>query len=407
MYEQVAVERAVYGAGQNLLICGSVQRLPREVREWKERVQFVYLDPPFMTGEKFTRKRPYGEAGWRKGSPSLTVKGYEDRFADEKAYLRFLRRMIAVSRELLKEEGVFCLHLDWRMSAQGRILCDRIFGKDRFLNEIIWAYESGGRSKRCFSRKHDTVLMFAKGEKYHFDLTRVPLARSAYRRNHMARSMDESGRMYSSIYANGKEYRYYDDDPVYPGDVWTDIGFLQQKDPERTGYPTQKPEKLLERLMKPVVREGDLVADLCCGSGTTLAAAEKLGCGYLGLDVSPAAIPVCQGRLRAENLTVVCGTAAEEAPVLASYDAEAGRLRMGGLALSGEPYPEKADPEALTEAWETGRIEGKVFYSEKRYQRSFQYPALIDSLQVDPGRIPDLLVTDAAGVRRAYRWRAE
>ena len=401
MYEQVAVERAVYGAGQNLLICGSVQRLPREVREWKERVQFVYLDPPFMTGEKFTRKRPYGEAGWRKGSPSLTVKGYEDRFADEKAYLRFLRRMIAVSRELLKEEGVFCLHLDWRMSAQGRILCDRIFGKDRFLNEIIWAYESGGRSKRCFSRKHDTVLMFAKGEKYHFDLTRVPLARSAYRRNHMARSMDESGRMYSSIYANGKEYRYYDDDPVYPGDVWTDISHLQQRDPERAGFLTQKPMKLLERLLLPVTQEGDLVADLCCGSGTTLAVAQKLGLRFAGMDLNADAVAISAARLQTDNLTIVCPTAAGKGRLLTRE--AGGRFELEGIETGNPAFPENGDPLDAVEAWDLGRVEGDTFLAERRYQRSFRYPELVSSLAAAPGEVQAVLVTDAAGERRIFQ----
>ena len=192
MYEQVRTERAVYGEGENLLICGSILKLPKEIRALQGQVQCVYLDPPFMTGEVFRRKRPYGEKGWRRGSPSLTVSGYSDRFSDEKSYLRFLRRMITVSHELLKREGVFCLHLDWRMSAQGRMLCDRIFGKERFLNEIIWAYESGGRSKRTFSRKHDDILLYARSAGYRFDLTRVPLERGQNRKNHMARKMDEN-----------------------------------------------------------------------------------------------------------------------------------------------------------------------------------------------------------------------
>ena len=404
MYEQIGIEKTVYGAGENLLITGSVMKPPREVRALAGRAQCVYADPPFMTGDAFQRKRPYGEKGWRRGSPSLTLEGYADRFPDEKSYLRFLRRVITLGRDLLTEEGVFCLHLDWRMSAQGRILCDRVFGKERFLNEIIWAYESGGRSKKCFPRKHDTLLLYARSAKYRFDLTKVPLPRGENRKNHMARGVDGEGRSYSSIRTNGKEYRYYDDEPVYPGDVWTDIGFLQQKDPERTGYPTQKPVKLAERVLLPVVQPGDLVADLCCGSGTTLAAAEKLGCRYLGLDTAPEAAAVCQARLKSGNLTVIAPAGADGVPVLAGYDTEAGRLRMDGLALSGDAWPEKAAPGDLVEAWETGRIEGKTFRAEKRYQRSFRYPALIDSLQMAREEIPDLLVTDAAGVRRAYRW---
>ena len=187
MYEQTTVRRTVCGDGENLLVCGTVQRLPKEILALRGQVQFVYLDPPFMTGETFRRKRVYGEKGWRRGSPSLSLEGYADRFADEREYLRFLRRMVSASRELLKEEGVFCLHLDWRMSAQGRVLCDRLFGKERFLNEIIWSYESGGRSKKCVSRKHDSIRVYARSAKYRCDLTRVPLPRGEGRKNHMAR----------------------------------------------------------------------------------------------------------------------------------------------------------------------------------------------------------------------------
>lgn len=157
------------------------------------------------------------------------------------------------------------------------LLCDEIFGEDMFLNEIVWSYESGGRAKKYFSRKHDTILLYARSKDYHFDLRRVPLVRAEHRKNQMRRCVDENGRSYSQITTGGKVYRYYDDAPVYPGDVWSDISHLQQKDPERTGYPTQKPLKLLERLLLPVVREGDMVADLCCGSGTAMEAAQSLG----------------------------------------------------------------------------------------------------------------------------------
>ena len=407
MYEQVKVVKTVYGTGENRLICGDVMRLPREIREMAGQVQCVYLDPPFMTGASFKRRRVYGEKGWRRGSPSLTLPSYEDKFPDEKAYLRMIRKMITASRDLLQAEGVFCLHLDWRMSAKAREICDRVFGRERFLNEIIWSYESGGRSRHFFPRKHDTILMYARSAEYRFDLSKVPLARGEHRKNHMARGMDEDGRTYSSIRSGNKEYRYYDDEPVYPGDVWTDIGFLQQRDPERTGFLTQKPMKLIDRLLRPVTAPGDRVADLCCGSGTTLAAAEKLGCRYIGLEKDPAAVAVSLARLKAEDLTVSCPTDPAPAELQAEYDPEAGRLRMGGLALQGEIFPKKVPPIDLLESWETGRIEGGVFYTQKRFQRSFQYPALVDSLGVPAGAMPDILTTDAAGIRRAYRWREE
>ena len=405
MFEQVNVQKSVYGAGENLLICGDVMQLPKEIRGMNGKAQCVYLDPPFLTGKAFSRKRPYGEKGWRKGSPTLELPGYEDRFADEKTYLRLLRRMITVSRSLLRPEGVFYLHLDWRMAGQARMLCDRIFGKERFLNEIIWSYESGGRSRRFFSRKHDNILLYARSADYRFDLKKVPLPRGEYRQNHMARKVDENGRSYSSIRSGGKEYRYYDDDPVYPGDVWTDIGFLQQKDPERTGFLTQKPLKLMDRLLRPAAEPGDWVADLCCGSGTTLAAAEALGCHYIGLEKNPDSVAVSLARLKAEDLTLICPAARDGTELLAEFDPAAGRLRMRGPDLKGEIYPEKAGTPDLLESWETGRLEGNVFHVERRFQRSFRYPALVDSLALPDGRIPDIMTTDAAGVRRAYRWR--
>ena len=400
MYESVQIRREIHGDGENLLICGSVLRLPAVVRELNGQVQCVYADPPFMTGERFTRSRPYGAKGWKKGSPVLKIPAYEDRYADEKEYLRLLRRLITVSRDLLAETGVFYLHMDWRMSAQARQLCDRILGRENFLNEIIWSYESGGRAKRSFSRKHETVLMYAKGPDYIFDITKVPLSRSERRRNHMARVMDEDGRMYSRIVSGGKEYRYYDDEPVYPGDVWTDIGFLQQRDPERTGYATQKPLKLLERLLLPVTRPGDRVADLCCGSGTTLVAAQKLGCRFAGMDLNPEAIVVSLARLKPENLTVICPVRTDGARLLTEEDAD--RFRLEGIALEEPLLPEKGTPSDNLEAWETGRVEKGVFYAARTYQRSFRYPELVQSLEKTKGVPEAIMTTDAAGIRRCF-----
>ena len=194
MFEQVNINREVIGAGENLLICGNVMALPQEIRDLAGKAQCVYLDPPFMTGEKFMRRRPYGEQGWRTGTPAPRYPAYEDRYTGEKEYLRLLRRMVGVAKDLLADTGVFYLHLDWRMAAQARILCDKVFGKTRYLNEISGAYESGGRSRRYFSRKHDVILLYAKGPKYEFDLTRVPLPRGDGRRNHMARGRDKTER---------------------------------------------------------------------------------------------------------------------------------------------------------------------------------------------------------------------
>ncbi len=405
MFEQVNVEREVFGNGENLLMRGNVMALPQEIRDLAGKAQCVYLDPPFMTGEKFMRSRPYGEQGWKTGKPSPRYPAYDDRYTSEKEYLRLLRRLVGAARNLLQDTGVFYLHLDWRMAAQARIMCDKVFGKTRFLNEIIWAYESGGRSRRYFSRKHDVILLYAKGPKYFFDLTRVPLSRGDKRRNHMARGVDEQGRMFSRITSNGKEYRYYDDEPVYPGDVWTDIGYLQQRDPERTGYATQKPLKLLERLLLPVTNPGDLVVDLCCGSGTALAAAESLGCRFAGMDVNPEAVAVAANRLKPENLTIICPAGKGKVRLLTEDGEE--RFEMAGLEMSHPAFPARTTPADNLESWETGRIEDGVFHAEQSFRRSFRYPELVCSLKLEPRSVSAIVTTDASGVRRTWQRRPE
>ena len=397
MFEQVRVDREVFGNGENLLVCGSVMKLPEEFRTLAGRVQCVYVDPPFMTGEKFMRRRPYGEKGWRTGTPAPRYPAYEDRYTNEKQYLRLLRRVISVAKTLLNDTGVFYLHLDWRMAAPARLMCDREFGKTRFLNEIIWSYESGGRAKKYFSRKHDVILLYAKTKDYFFDLTRVPLVRGE-KRNHMARGRDEQGRMFSYITSNGKEYRYYDDEPVYPGDVWSDISHLQQRDPERTGYATQKPLKLLERLLLPVTNPGDLVVDLCCGSGTALEAAQRLDCRFAGLELNPEAVAVALSRLKTQNLTVVCPCGGQAA-LLA--DNEGDYFRMEGLEVSNPAFPARTTPMDNLESWETGTVADGVFRAEQSFRRSFRYPELQQSLKTEKP-VAAVMTTDAAGIRRAF-----
>ena len=405
MYKPVRLSREVYGDGENLLLRGSALRPPEEVLKLYGKVQCVYLDPPFMTGETFTRSRPYGTTGWRTGRPALSLPAYSDRFADEQSYLRTLRRMLTVSRELLRASGVLYVHLDWRAAAQARLLCDSLFGRDHFLNEIIWSYESGGRSKRYFSRKHDVILFYAKGSRYSFDLSRIPIGTRDLRKNHMARGVDEKGR-YARIISGGKEYRYYENEPVYPGDVWTDISHLQQRDPERTGYATQKPLKLLERLLLPVTDPGDWTADLCCGSGTTLEQAQRLGRRFLGMDLNPEAVSVSLARLKPENLTVVCPPGPADATLLTEEDPEKKQFSVLGLEPRHPAFPEGMKPADALESWETGRIENGVFLAEHSFRRSFRYPELTRTLKTPPEEIRAIMTTDAAGIRRAFARKA-
>ena len=165
------------------------------------------------------------------------------------------------------------------------------------MDEIVWGYKSGGRATRFYPRKHDTILFYRKSRRVYFNIAAVGQPRGPEPRNHMKQFVDQDGRVGFSIRSRGKLYTYYEDDLIYPSDVWTDIEHLQQKDKERLGYATQKPEALLERIILASSREGDLVCDLFSGSGTTAAVAAKTGRRFLAVDASPLALITLRKRL--------------------------------------------------------------------------------------------------------------
>lgn len=279
---------AVAGGGRFVL--SRIQDAARLLREgYAQQAQLIYLDPPFGTGASFYAKIPAAQA-------PVQAPAYTDRMAQE-AYLAMLEEALGLCYDLLAPTGAVYVHIDHRMSAYVRLLMDEIFGAENFVNEIIWAYRSGGRATRYFSRKHDNILFYRKSRKMYFDIQAVGTPRGAQRRNHMKRLVDEQGRVAYSIRSGGREYIYREDALVYPGDVWEDIGHLHQRDPERTGYSTQKPQALLERIIKASSRPGDLVMDLFCGSGTTAAAAFALGRRWVMVDASPVAMLVLRKRL--------------------------------------------------------------------------------------------------------------
>ena len=408
MFEQVNILRETSGRGRSLLMCLDAAADAPELRAYDGQVQCVYIDPPFMTGERFVRRRRFGAPGWRTGRPAPEYPAYDDRFESRQDYLTMLEALIRQAHRLLKDTGVFCLHLDWRVSAYARVLCDEIFGEEMFLNEVIWAYESGGRARRYFSRKHDVILLYGRTKKYRFDLRKVPLDRAENRRNHMRRAVDEEGRAYRSIMSAGKEYRYYDDEPVYPGDVWTDISHLQQKDPERTGYTTQKPLRLLDRLLRPLVEPGDMVCDLCCGSGTTLAAAQTLGCRVLGVDISPEALMVTRSRLNTEDMTVICPCEQDETLLEGNYDPLTGFMLLTDFQATHPAFPKVERAMDVLESWSAGRLTPQGIHVEFSFGRSVRQPELPMFCILPDGRGDACVSTvDAAGRRRTYIWREE
>ncbi|MGN0996849.1 MAG: DNA methyltransferase [Candidatus Ventricola sp.] len=372
-------------------------------------VQCVYLDPPYYTGKCYDMKARIGEKGYRTGSPALTLLAYDDRWESRESYLSLMRETLLLARELMKKEGTIFLHVDCRMHAHLRLLMDEIFGESNFLNEIIWSYQSGGRAKTYFPRKHDVILFYAKSRSYYFSIKSVPVPRRETRSNHMKRGTDEDGRTYRSIMSGGREYRYYDDEPAYPGDVWDDVSHLQQRDPQRTGYDTQKPIRLLDRIIRCSTQEGDLVCDLFGGSGTTAVTAAQLGRRFLSVDKNPLSIAVTGKRLRQVcgeegcfDVEAPCGgddceVEAEVYPAISSYT-----VRLLGFA---SPAAREAGIDGLdaVDQWSAGFVQGDVYRSCVSSARTAATPALETTLEmpVCAGE-PCIMLVDVWGSRRYY-----
>ncbi|MBR4710746.1 MAG: site-specific DNA-methyltransferase [Clostridia bacterium] len=402
MFRQTAIRHLVFGSGADSVICADAAACPA-LEPLRGRVQAVYIDPPFMTGDEPEGRRPFGEEGWRLGKPTVAMPGYSDRFPSREAYLAFLRALTEQARGLLTDSGLFMLHLDWRVSAHARLLLDEIFGGRCFVNEVIWAYESGGRSRRTFSRKHDTILIYGRTPDWRLEPLRAGVPRSSRRPSHMRRGEDADGRAYRAMVSGGREYRYYDDDLITPGDVWTDVSHLQQRDPERTGWPTQKPLKLVRRLLACAVREGETAVDLCGGSGTAAAAARGIGARFVTVDAAPAACVTAALRLGLKDLTL--DLPAEEAPaVLEGTLDPAGMMLLTAFDAADPAFPAGGPLDGLT-AWAAGRIRGDVFEAQDTLIRTPRTPALTPMALLRPGEgTPAVAAIDAVNRLRVYAW---
>jgi site-specific DNA-methyltransferase (adenine-specific) len=253
----------------------------------------AYLDPPFAVGASF-RTRSQERA-------------YEDRWPSLGAYLDWLDARIRAVRCALSDQGTMWLHLDHRAVHQAKVLCDEIFGKDASVGEIVWVPGNGSKARRGPGITHQTILVYAAGEEYvwntHDPALRAPFASTSLSMHFT--KVDSEGRRYRDRVIGGKTYRYYADRGRALGSVWTDCPSMLANTPlrnESTGYPTQKPLKLLERIVRASSLPGALVIDPFCGSGTTLEAATRLGRRAFGCDIGEAALSVAADRLRAAGL---------------------------------------------------------------------------------------------------------
>ena len=221
-----------------------------------ESVDLIYADPPFFTQRNFRE--------------------YDDRWADEGEYLKFIRNVLYTTKNLLSKTGSLYLHCDHHMSHYIKIEMDKVFGRKNLRNEILWCY-TGPTSPyaKQFSRKSDSIFWYSKGDTWTFnsDAVRIPYARG----KPSASGWGMTKEMAEEYGVRGK----------VPENYWIDIAVVGRFPHENVRYPTQKPQKLLKRIIKASSNEGDTVLDPFCGSGSTLVAAENLGRKFVGIDKNP------------------------------------------------------------------------------------------------------------------------
>jgi len=277
--------------GPNLLVAGDNLDVIRGLPDASFRL--IYLDPPFNTGRQQTRqalRTVRAEGGARTGFQGRsydTIKGvlygYDDRFAD---YWEFLEPRLIEAWRLLDDLGTLYLHLDYREAHYAKVVLDALFGRDNFLNEIIWAYDYGAKANKKWPAKHDTILVYVKNPANYFfnnaDVDREP---------YMA-----PGLVTPEKVARGK----------LPTDVWWHT-IVSPTGKEKTGYATQKPEGILRRIIQASSAQGDWVLDFFAGSGTTGAVAASLKRRFMLVEQNPDAVAIIEKRLGRHAVSVRWG----------------------------------------------------------------------------------------------------
>lgn len=267
----------------NKLILGDNLEVLRAMPD--ESVDLIYMDPPFFSNRHY-------ECIWNQDKGE--IRSFEDRWSGGiEHYIAWLRERVQEMHRVLKSTGSIYLHCDHHADAYIRVyILDPIFGNGNFRNEIVWCYSGMGNTKNLFSRRHDSIFWYSKGKDYIFNVDdlRLPYSES---------SMTAFN---SPSKWGGKDRSKYRDMGRLPEDWWTHIPSLKNTK-ERIGYPTQKPEALLERIIKASSNEGDIVLDPFVGGGTTVAVANRLGRQWIGIDQSAQAVRVSENRINNQGLT--------------------------------------------------------------------------------------------------------
>jgi site-specific DNA-methyltransferase (adenine-specific) len=301
--------------GDNLSVMAAL------VPEYEGRIALIYADPPFFTNRKFAARIGRGEDS-RKPDQWQLAEGYHDHWDSLDSYLDFLYQRLAMMYRLLSPKGTLYLHLDWHADAYARLLLDELFGPEHLLNEIIWTYHGPSPIRRAFNRKHDTLLAYVKGDGYTFnvDAVREPYNKNTVKTFH---SSPKAGFGKVPDLERGK----------VPEDWWY-FPVIARLHSERTGFPTQKPVALLERILLASSNPGDLVADFFCGSGTTPFVAAQNGRGYLACDETFRALHTSRSRLTVSRAPFTLEHALDfSSPVMPAPKSTKARIHDGWVCL--------------------------------------------------------------------------
>jgi DNA modification methylase len=329
--------------GENLRIMAAL--LP----EYESQLDLIYADPPFFTNKRYSARIGRGEDS-RRPQDWQKAEGYGDHWDNLDGYLDFLYPRLAMMYRLLAPNGTLYLHLDWHANAYARILLDEIFGREHLLNEIIWTYHGPSPIRRAFNRKHDAILVYTKGDGYTFNADTV---REPYHPNTVKTFASSSKAGFGKIpdLERGK----------VPEDWWY-FPVVARLHNERTGYPTQKPEALIERILLASSNPGDLVADFFCGSGTFPLTAARHERRFLAGDISWRAIHTTRERV-IESLRKPFSLSRETSALIPTNSFDC-RIIVSNLTIS------LIDPPAL-DYWEVDPAwDGKIFRSVFQARRS-------------------------------------
>lgn len=309
LYEVEKQEIVGENPHNNTIIRGECLSACAYLKEKGIKVDLVYIDPPFASGADYAKKvylrrNPKVAEAIKQAETEIDndeIRGFEEKMYgdvwDKERYLNWMYENLMAIKSVMSETASIYVHLDWHIGHYVKILMDEIFGEDNFRNEIIWHYSTLGRPKDRFALKHDTIFCYGISENTFFNEigARIPYTEE-YLKSHF-RDIDEEGNICRKRYDAGKWRTYYPEEGMIPNDVWN-IAYENSMSKDRVDYATQKPEALLERIIKASSNEGMLIADFFGGSGVTATVAHKLGRHFIHCDIGVNSIETTRDRLR-------------------------------------------------------------------------------------------------------------